>query len=129
MKINYGLNEDKTFNFWQVYPLDESLPILEIGNPNVIKIGKTKLINGKIVQPEEEKETLKNKNLTVFKLFRKKCFQAFDTWEKNVLRGREEDSESILEWYRVMLNYPTTINENTTREDYPAIPERIKYYL
>lgn len=127
MKINYGLNEDKTFNFWQVYPLDESLPILEIGNPNVIKIGKTKLINGKIVQPNEEND--KNTNIAIFKLFRKKCLQAFDTWEKNVLRGREEDSESILEWYKEMLDFPTKINENTKREDYPTIPERIKYYL
>lgn len=127
MIINYELNENSTFKTWQVYPITDDLPKLEIDNPKVIKLGKTKLINGKIVQPNEENN--KNTNIAIFKLFRKKCLQAFDTWEKNVLRGREEDSESILEWYRVMLNYPTTINENTTREDYPTIPERIKYYL
>lgn len=135
MKINYKLNEDKTFKEWQIYPIDEDLPTLEIDNPKIIKVGKTKLINGEIVQPEipksskatDEEMLLLKQN--IFRGFRKKCFIAFDIWEKAVLRGREEDSEDIMNWYQDMLDFPESITKDMTKDDYPEIPEIIKYYL
>ena len=47
---------------------------------------------------------------------------AFDLWEKAVLRGREEDSEEIMQWYQDILD----LNENSILDN---IPEKITYYL
>ena len=47
--------------------------------------------------------------------------EAFDKWEKAVLRGREEDSEDIMFWYRNLLDLK--------EETFNNVPERIKYYL
>ena len=46
---------------------------------------------------------------------------AFDKWEKAVLRGREQDDYVIMSWYHDLLNLTETAFEN--------IPLRIKYYL
>lgn len=72
-----------------------------------------------------------NKHFTTmqFRHFRKELFQAFDIWEKNVLRGREQDSQEVLDWYQTMLDFPDSITENTTFQDYPQIPEVLKNYL
>lgn len=129
MIINYGLRSDSTFDFWQVYPIDDSLPKLEVEDPTIIKLGITKLIDGKIVQPVGYAENVEAKNNARFRMFRKSCFAAFDTWEKNVLRGREAEDETIQAWYQSMLDYPTQITDKTTRDDYPTIPEKIRYYL
>ena len=64
-----------------------------------------------------------------FRTYRRTIFQAFDLWEKAVLRGREEDSEDIMNWYQAMLDFPEQITEATTYQDYPKLPERIKHYL
>lgn len=129
MIINYRLRSDNTFDFWQVYPIDDKLPKMEVDDPRVIKLGITKLINGQIMQPIDDAENIRSKKVARFKLFRKSCFTAFDTWEKNVLRGREVEDASIHAWYQVMLDYPTQITQTTTRDDYPIIPDKIKYYL
>lgn len=52
---------------------------------------------------------------------RKPLLEAFDKWEKGVLRGREEDSEDIMNWYQDLLDLKESTFEN--------IPERIQYYL
>lgn len=52
---------------------------------------------------------------------RKNLLEAFDKWEKAVLRGREEDDASIMVWYYDLLALSDAAFEN--------IPERIKYYL
>lgn len=62
---------------------------------------------------EEINANLRNK--------RKPLLVAFDKWEKAVLRGREEDSKEIMEWYQNILD----LNE----EAFNNVPERIKYYL
>lgn len=46
---------------------------------------------------------------------------AFDKWEKAVLRGREQDDYSIMIWYQDLLDLENRAFEN--------VPERIKYYL
>ena len=134
MIINYGLKEDGvTFDFWQVYPIVDDLPKLEIADPRIIKVGVTKLINGKIVQPEETTPTedeIIERNKKVFRGYRDMIFRrGFDVWEKNVLRGREQDSEEVVSWYNQMLNYTTLIAKNTTVNDYPKTPDAIKKYI
>ena len=54
---------------------------------------------------------------------RKSLLEAFDKWEKAVLRGREEDSIFIISWYKNLLN----LVENAFETE--NIPDRIKYYL
>lgn len=46
---------------------------------------------------------------------------AFDKWEKAVLRGREEDSLEIMNWYYNLLDLNEIAFEN--------IPLRVRYYL
>lgn len=53
----------------------------------------------------------------------------FDIWEKNVLRGREEDNSVIMAWYILMLDFTNKITKDTTPDDYPKIPDKIKKYL
>lgn len=52
---------------------------------------------------------------------REPLLEAFDKWEKAVLRGRETDSVVIMGWYQDLLDLIPSAFEN--------IPERIKYYL
>lgn len=46
---------------------------------------------------------------------------AFDKWEKAVLRGRELDDTAIMEWYKDLLDLKEEAFEN--------IPNRVQYYL
>lgn len=46
---------------------------------------------------------------------------AFDKWEKAVLRGREEDSAEIMQWYQDLLDLVESAFEN--------VPDRINYYM
>ena len=62
---------------------------------------------------EELKNTLRAKRTLLL--------NAFDKWEKAVLRGREEDKEYIMSWYYDLLDLKEYAFEN--------IPEEIKYYL
>lgn len=59
--------------------------------------------------------------LNQLRVKRKPLLEAFDLWEKAVLRGREEDDASIMLWYYDLLNLVESAFEN--------IPDRIKYYL
>lgn len=52
---------------------------------------------------------------------RKSLLEAFDKWEKAVLRGREDDSADIMAWYQSLLNL-----EESAFFD---VPERVEYYL
>lgn len=52
---------------------------------------------------------------------REPLLEAFDKWEKAVLRGREQDSVVVMGWYQDLLDLVPSAFEN--------IPERIKYYL
>lgn len=62
-------------------------------------------------------EELKN----MLRAKRKNLLEAFDKWEKGVLRGREYDDNTIMNWRLDLLDLKETAFEN--------IPERIKYYL
>ena len=52
---------------------------------------------------------------------RSPLLNAFDKWEKAVLRGREEDKGYIMSWYYDLLDLKEYAFEN--------VPEEIKYYL
>lgn len=52
---------------------------------------------------------------------RKFLLEVFDIWEKAVLRGREQDSQLIMDWYQNLLDLVPSAFEN--------IPERVQYYL
>lgn len=129
MIINYGLRPDNTFDFWQVYPIEDNLPKLEVEDPRVIELGKTKLIDGVIVQPTISVEEVIETNKRKFRNYRKTVFNAFDVWEKNVLRGREQDNQAVISWYNQMLGFTNNINATTKIVDYPTIPEVIKKYV
>ena len=52
---------------------------------------------------------------------RVKLLEAFDKWEKAVLRGRAEDDAEIMNWYRDILDLRAEAFEN--------VPETVRYYL
>ena len=72
--------------------------------------------------PYTEEELLENKK-NALREERKVLLEAFDKWEKAVLRGREKDDSSIMSWYRDLLNLVESafLDEN--------VPERVRYYL
>lgn len=52
---------------------------------------------------------------------RKPLLEAFDKWEKAVLRGRETDDEVIMQWYKDLLDLKDSA--------FDTVPARIIYYL
>lgn len=62
---------------------------------------------------DEQKNLLRAKRVNLL--------EAFDKWEKAVLRGREEDNSNIMQWYQNILDLKESAFEK--------IPERIKYYI
>lgn len=72
--------------------------------------------------PYTEEELLENKK-NALREERKVLLDAFDKWEKAVLRGREKDDTSIMSWYRDLLNLVESafLDEN--------VPDRVRYYL
>lgn len=52
---------------------------------------------------------------------RESLLLAFDKWEKAVLRGREEDSEEVMQWYQNLLDLQSSAFYN--------IPDRVKYFM
>lgn len=74
------------------------------------------------LNPNEERLIYSNeKVLERLRFKRKPLLDAFDKWEKAVIRGREEDSTEVMQWYQDLLNLKESAFEN--------VPERIKYYM
>ena len=67
--------------------------------------------------PEPTEEEIKDG----LRLVRSRLLEAFDKWEKAVLRGREEDSEEVMIWYRSILDLNETAIKN--------VPAKIDYYI
>ena len=70
--------------------------------------------------PYTEEELAEHK-LAKLRQKRKPLLEAFDIWEKAVLRGREQDDETIMVWYQAILDLNEEAIEN--------VPERIKHYI
>lgn len=65
--------------------------------------------------PEQKKDYLRDK--------REPLLLAFDKWEKAVLRGREIEDETVMQWYRDLLD----LKESAFKTE--NIPERVQYFL
>lgn len=75
------------------------------------------------------KEKLLEIRLQAFRQIREAQFKAFDIWEKAVIRGREQDSVDVMNWYELMKTYPDRITEKTLSSDYPQLPNELKKYM
>ena len=71
-----------------------------------------------ILYTEEE---LEEHRLSALRSRRAPLLEAFDKWEKAVLRGRESDDIAVMEWYKRMLDLDELAFE--------SIPLRIQYYV
>lgn len=109
--------------------VDESIPMqYYIGNAVVTEID---YITAKETGNYIEKRDLINrvckltysekKYLDKLRQKRKPLLEAFDRWEKAVLRGREADSSSVMNWYTSLLNLEESAFEN--------IPIAVQYYV
>ena len=72
---------------------------------------------GKIIFPPMTEE----QKLAILRNKRARLLNAFDKWEKAVLRGRETDSAAVIQWYKDLLD----LKENA----FTYIPIRVAYYL
>lgn len=124
MKLNLTIENDRIVGY-VITPLDRSKPIYEIDEiPLGFTSGKYGVVNGVITklgytnEKLLEIENIKKENLRVK---RKPLLEAFDKWEKAVLRGREVDSIIIMNWYKSILDLDKDAINN--------IPSAISYYL
>lgn len=82
------------------------------------QIGTEVRITGRILKKVwTDEDEIKN----MLRTKRSRLLNAFDKWEKAVLRGREDDKNFIMSWYYDLLDLKEYAFEN--------IPEEIKYYL
>lgn len=65
-------------------------------------------------------EELEERRLNALRERRVPLLKAFDIWEKAVLRGREKDDKSVMDWYSSLLNLEESAFEN--------VPKRVRYY-
>lgn len=86
-------------------------------NQCIIRNEGTKYYAHKIVFPTLTEEQQKN----ILRSKRQPLLNAFDKWEKAVLRGRESESIEVMTWYFLILDLNETALNN--------VPERVKYYL
>lgn len=64
---------------------------------------------------------LEERRLSMLRSRRVPLLEAFDKWEKAVLRGRESDDIAVMEWYQRLLDLDNFAFE--------TIPKRIQYYI
>lgn len=103
------------------YPFVD-LPIKSVSIEKIIfGLSKMDIDNTNILYntPDNFKE---NNKKNILRDIRKGYLNAFDIWEKAVLRGREKDSDSINLWYEKLLE----LDESAFKKD--NIPDRILYY-
>lgn len=86
-------------------------------NQCLLKRNGAKYYAEKIVFPTLTEEEQKN----ILRKTRRPLLDAFDKWEKAVLRGRESESLEVMTWYFLILDLNETALNN--------VPERVKYYL
>lgn len=99
------------------YPLDKTA--IEVSEQDLLQIGKTKCfdIENQCVIDYDNSEDIKKE----LREKRKPLLDAFDKWEKAVLRNREKDDIIVMQWFNDLLDLKETAFEE--------IPERIGYYI
>lgn len=107
------------FDKFTYYTIPETDHMVEINDEYLPLIGKTKCfdVENQCVIDYDNSEDIKKE----LREKRKPLLEAFDKWEKAVLREREPDDEAIMRWFNNILDLKQTAFEN--------IPERIQYYL
>lgn len=68
-----------------------------------------------------DEEELEKHKLIELRTKREPLLEAFDKWEKAVLRGREQDDYIIMSWYNDLKDLKETA--------FKKVPERIQYYI
>lgn len=81
------------------------------------------------LQEKITQDELLERRFVHFRTLREQQLKSFDIWERALLRGREQDSQEVMDWYQEMLDFPEQVTENTTSDDYPVMPEVLKKYL
>lgn len=97
---------------------------IEVDEKILDEIGITKQFDkeNNCVIDFDNTEFLETKRLNQLREKRKLLLEAFDKWEKAVLRGRELESDTIMQWYQDILDLKESAFDEAN------IPERIKYY-
>lgn len=125
MKINYFLDKENYVKGYVVTPFNENEPFIEIENLEEITINKTRIINGALDNTSNGNNVylklLERQKIHSLRNKRETLLEAFDKWEKAVLRGREEDDAEIMAWYNDLLELK--------EKAFNQIPARVKYYL
>lgn len=108
---------------WHSIPILEGERTINVKESDLKEIGKTKCfdVNKYTIVLYDNSEEAQEEKLEKLRHERKKLLVAFDIWEKNVLRGREEDSTDIMQWYQDILDLKETAFDN--------IPDKITKYL
>lgn len=86
-----------------------------------ITLNKTGLINGELVELGYNDEYINEQVLNELRKRRTVLLEAFDIWEKAVVRGRETDSAFVMDWYNDLLDLK--------QEAFDNIPKSIQKYL
>lgn len=111
---------------YQTKPIPENAITYDLDTENIFCGYSYIDANGNFVSNKEAyeadlKASAEKNALAVLRDKRELLLLAFDKWEKAVLRGREEDSSIIMNWYQDLLD----LKESAFDE----IPDAVKYYL
>lgn len=124
MKINLELNNNRIVGY-TLTPIDITKPVYEINEiPKGLTSGRYGVVNGVIVELGYTQEILleiEERKKTILRDKRKPLLEAFDKWEKAVLRGREVDSSVVMNWYTSLLDLEESAFDN--------IPSVVQYYI
>lgn len=133
MKVAVKLKNNIITNYtWldgEDYSKIEHDAIITLSSTKDIIPYKSRLIDGVIDNSYDydeeylaaEKLKKEKKALNTLRAKREILLEAFDKWEKAVLRGRETEDESIMTWYNDLLDLKQSA--------FTTIPDAIKYYL
>lgn len=117
-ELNLISEEDIEKPKYHYEPTFEATKEVPVYDKDGNQTGTEKRVTGRILKKVwKDEEEIKN----ILRIKRKNLLNAFDRWEKAVLRGREEDKEYIMSWYYDLLDLKEYAFKN--------IPEKIKYYL
>ena len=118
-----GTGKVKDFDEFEKLSLNSNSDVYILQNPNEEILAESIFeITDNICTIKNPAEVITARKLEKLREKRNLLLGAFDLWEKAVLRGREEDSEEIMQWYQDILD----LNENSILDN---IPEKITYYL
>lgn len=124
MKINLELNNNRIVGY-TLTPIDITKPVYEINEiPKGLTSGRYGVVNGVIVELGYTQEILleiEERKKTILRDKRKPLLEAFDKWEKAVLRGREVNSSVVMNWYTSLLDLEESAFDN--------IPSVVQYYI